>query len=320
VSIGVLLGQAYPDRIAQRREGSSGRFLLRNGSGAFLDAQGLSRERYLVVPELDGKVPESRILVAAPITIEEIRLWFAGEIAVEDLVAWDSESRQVVAKRRERLGAIVLSEAVLPGPDLRKVTQALMDGVRREGLHVLPWNDGATRIRQRITFIRSLDPSWPDVSDRALAESLEEWLGARMVGLSRLDDLAGADLAAALLDRLSWEQRAALDRLAPTHVTVPSGSRIQVDYRDPEHPVLAVRLQEMFGLRETPKVGGGTVPLTLHLLSPAGRPVQVTRDLAGFWQTTYFEVRKDLRGRYPRHDWPENPVEASPTRRARGKK
>jgi ATP-dependent helicase HrpB len=141
-----------------------------------------------------------------------------------------------------------------------------------------------------------------------------------MVGLSRLDDLAGADLAAALLDRLSWEQRAALDRLAPTHVTVPSGSRIQVDYRDPEHPVLAVRLQEMFGLRETPKVGGGTVPLTLHLLSPAGRPVQVTRDLAGFWQTTYFEVRKDLRGRYPRHDWPENPVEASPTRRARGKK
>jgi ATP-dependent helicase HrpB len=320
VSIGVLLGQAYPDRIAQRRDGSAGRFLLRNGAGAFLDAQSLSRERYLVIPELDGKVPESRILVAAPITIEEIRQWFAGEITVEDVVVWDSESSRVVARRREFLGSIVLSEAILPRPDPGRVAQALMEGVRREGLHVLPWNDGATRIRQRITFIRSLDPAWPDVSDRALAESLEEWLGSRVAGVSRLDDLAGADLAAALLERLSWEQRTALERLAPTHVTVPSGSRIQVDYHDPERPVLAVRLQEMYGLRETPCVGGGAVPLTLHLLSPAGRPVQVTRDLAGFWQTTYFDVRKDLRGRYPRHEWPENPLEARPTRRARRRK
>jgi ATP-dependent helicase HrpB len=320
VSIGVLLGQAYPDRIAQRRDSSAGRFLLRNGSGAFLDAQGLSQDRYLVIPELDGRVPESRILVAAPITIEEIRRWFAGEIAVEEAIAWDPESRRVLARRRERLGAIVLSEAVLSRPDPRKVAQALMEGVRREGLHVLPWNDGATRIRQRITFIRSLDPAWPDVSDQALAASLEEWLGPWVAGRSRLDDLTAADLSAALRDRLSWEQRAALDRLAPTHVTVPSGSRIPVDYQDPQVPVLAVRLQEMFGLRETPRVGGGAVLLTLHLLSPAGRPVQVTRDLAGFWQTTYFQVRKDLRGRYPRHDWPEDPLEAEPTRRARRRK
>jgi ATP-dependent helicase HrpB len=273
-----------------------------------------------VIPELDGRVPESRILVAAPITIEEIRRWFAGEIAVEEAIAWDPESRRVLARRRERLGAIVLSEAVLSRPDPRKVAQALMEGVRREGLHVLPWNDGATRIRQRITFIRSLDPAWPDVSDQALAASLEEWLGPWVAGRSRLDDLTAADLSAALRDRLSWEQRAALDRLAPTHVTVPSGSRIPVDYQDPEVPVLAVRLQEMFGLRETPRVGGGAVLLTLHLLSPAGRPVQVTRDLAGFWQTTYFQVRKDLRGRYPRHDWPEDPLEAEPTRRARRRK
>ena len=190
----------------------------------------------------------------------------------------------------------------------------------RRAFDVLPWDDGASRTRERITFIRTLDAGWPDVSDEALAESLEEWLGPRSAGLSRLDDLARVDLSAALLDLLSWEQRAALDRLAPTHVTVPSGSRIPVDYSDPALPVLAVRLQEMFGLTETPRVGGGAVPLTLHLLSPAGRPVQVTRDLAGFWRTTYFEVRKDLKGRYPRHHWPDDPLEAEPTSRARPKK
>jgi ATP-dependent RNA helicase HrpB len=320
VSVGVLLGLAYPDRIAQRRQGSAGRFLLRNGLGAFLDPQALSRESYLVIPELDGKVPESRILVAAPISIEEIREWFAGDITIEDVVAWDAASRRVLARMRERLGAIVLSDVALQRPDPARVAQTLMEGVRREGLHVLPWNDGATRVRQRITFVRTLDPAWPDVSDEALLESLVEWLGPRTVGLTRLDDLTRADLSAALLGRLSWEQRAALDQLAPTHVTVPSGSRVPVDYHDPELPVLAVRLQEMFGLSETPRVGGGAVPVTLHLLSPAGRPVQVTRDLAGFWRTTYFQVRKDLKGRYPRHDWPEDPLEARPTRRTRGNK
>jgi ATP-dependent helicase HrpB len=315
--IGVLLGFAYPDRIAQRRPGPAGRFLCRNGLGAFLDPQGLTGEAFLVTPELDGKSPESRILVGAPISEEEIREWFAGDIATEEAVVWDPESRSVVARRRERLGAIVLREVAVRNPDPARVTEALLDGVRREGLHVLPWDDGARRTRERITFVRMLDPDWPDVSDQALTGSLEEWLGPRLAGLRRLDDLSRADVSAALLDRLSWEQRAALDRLAPTHVKVPSGSRIAVDYRDPASPVLAVRLQEMFGLAETPRIGGGEVPLTLHLLSPAGRPVQVTRDLAGFWRTTYFEVRKDLKGRYPRHGWPDDPLEAQPTRRAR---
>ncbi|HWB42229.1 MAG TPA: ATP-dependent helicase C-terminal domain-containing protein, partial [Gemmatimonadales bacterium] len=312
-----LLGFAYPDRIAQRRPGPAGRFLCRNGLGAFLDPQGLTGEAFLVTPELDGKSPESRILVGAPISEEEIREWFAGDIATEEAVVWDPESRSVVARRRERLGAIVLREVAVRNPDPARVTEALLDGVRREGLHVLPWDDGARRTRERITFVRMLDPDWPDVSDQALTGSLEEWLGPRLAGLRRLDDLSRADVSAALLDRLSWEQRAALDRLAPTHVKVPSGSRIAVDYRDPASPVLAVRLQEMFGLAETPRIGGGEVPLTLHLLSPAGRPVQVTRDLAGFWRTTYFEVRKDLKGRYPRHGWPDDPLEAQPTRRAR---
>ncbi|MGH7579162.1 MAG: ATP-dependent helicase HrpB [Gemmatimonadales bacterium] len=319
-SIGVLLAFAYPDRLAQRRPGVSGRFLLRNGLGAFLDPQGLTGEGYLVVPELDGKAPESRILVAAPISVEEIREWFAGDIATDEAVSWDPESRSVVARWRECLGAIVLREGALRNPDPVRVVRALVDGVRSEGLHVLPWDDGARRARERITFVRTLDPGWPDVSDQALAGSLAEWLGPRMAGLTRLDELTPVDLSAALFGRLSWEQRAALDRLAPTHIVVPSGSRVAVDYSDPGSPVLAVRLQEMFGLTETPRIGGGAVPLTLHLLSPAGRPVQVTRDLAGFWRTTYFDVRKDLKGRYPRHAWPDDPLEAEPTRRARPRK
>jgi ATP-dependent helicase HrpB len=320
IGVGVLLGLAYPDRIAQRRQGQFGRFLLRNGLGAFLDPQGLSGEDFLVVPELDGKVPEARVLVAAPISIEEIREQFGSDIAIEESVQWDSASRAVAARRRERLGAMVLRDAAIRNPDPALVAGALMEGVRSEGLHVLPWDHGASGTRERITFIRTLDAGWPDVSDQALTDSLEEWLGPRSAGLRRLDELARVDLSAALLDLLSWDQRADLDRLAPTHVTVPSGSRAPVDYGDPRLPVLAVRLQEMFGLTETPRVGGGAVPLTLQLLSPAGRPVQVTRDLAGFWRTTYFEVRKDLKGRYPRHHWPDDPLRAEPTSRARPKK
>jgi ATP-dependent helicase HrpB len=320
VGVGTLLALAYPDRIAQRRPGPAGRFLLRNGHGAFLDPQGLSREEYLVIPELDGKRPESRILVAAPLNPSEIRGWFASDIVAEHVVEWDSATRSVVGRRRERLGAMVLRDAALRDPDPALIAAALLDGVRKEGVQALPWDDGARRIRERITFVRALDPGWPDLSDGVLAASLEEWLGPRVGGLTRWADLSRVDLGGALLDLLGWERRAALDRLAPTHVLVPSGSRVPVDYGDPERPVLAVRLQEMFGLTETPRVGQGAVPLTLHLLSPAGRPVQVTRDLAGFWRTSYFDVRKELKGRYPRHHWPDDPLEAEPTRRVRRKK
>jgi ATP-dependent helicase HrpB len=316
-SAGRLLAMAYPDRVAQRRPGSPGRFLLRNGLGAFLDPQGLSAEDYLVACELDGRAPESRILLAAPIAIEEIRELFETEIETEEFVAWDGGAKAVLARRRERLGAIVFRETRIARPDPIKVAGALLQGVRSEGLQILPWNGGARRTRERITFVRGLDPRWPDVSDAALTDTLELWLGPRILGLSKLSDLGGVNLSEALLDRLSWEQRAALERLAPTHLTVPSGSRVPVDYGDPSQPVLAVRLQELFGLTETPRVGGGAVPVTLHLLSPAGRPVQVTRDLAGFWRTTYFDVRKDLRGRYPKHHWPDDPLAAQPTSRVK---
>ena len=315
-SVGVLLGMAYPDRIAQRRAGS-GRFLLRNGLGAYLDPQGLSSEDYLVAPELDGQLPESRIYLAAPLSIEELREWFGDAITVDESVEWDPAARAVLARRRERLGAIVLRESTLASPDPGRVLAAMVEGVRREGIDVLPWGESARRTRERITFVRTREPHWPDVSDGALLETLESWLGPRLAGVTRLDQLAGVDFSAALLDLLTWEQRAAMDRLAPTHIQVPSGSRIQVDYADPASPVLAVRLQEMFGLVRTPMLGGGAVPVTLHLLSPAGRPVQVTRDLAGFWRTTYFEVRKDLKGRYPKHYWPDDPLSAEPSSRVR---
>jgi ATP-dependent helicase HrpB len=215
------------------------------------------------------------------------------------------------------LGAIVLHDAPLRDVDPQIVADTFMEGVRSEGVAALPWSDAATRLRQRMMFMARHDASWPDVSDEALSATMAAWLGPHVAGLRRLTDLQRVDLVTALGGLLDWKQRAALDDAAPTHLVVPSGSRIPVDYSDPDVPVLAVRLQEMFGCMDTPRIGGGRVAVTLHLLSPASRPVQVTRDLAGFWRTTYFEVRKDLRGRYPKHHWPDDPLAAPPTHRAK---
>lgn len=322
VSPGVLLALAYPDRIAQRRPGVNGRFLLRNGQGAFLDPQALAQADHLVAAELDGRPRESRIFLAASLSRDEIETHFASDIVRQDVFEWDEAARAVVARRRRRLGALVLQETALPDPDPAAVTGVLLEGIRRHGVARLPWGESARRLRARLAFLHRLDASWPDVSDAALSGSLERWLGPWIGGLRRLDSLERVDLGEALRQMVPWGLRDVLEQLAPTHVQVPSGSRIQVDYTDPDTPVLAVRLQELFGARETPLVAGGRVPLTLHLLSPARRTVQVTRDLAGFWRTTYFEVRKDLKGRYPKHHWPEDPLSAAPTRhvRRRGRK
>ncbi|MFL5577001.1 MAG: ATP-dependent helicase HrpB [Gemmatimonadaceae bacterium] len=315
---GILLAYAYPDRVAQRRPGQGARFLLRNGLGAALaEGQALAAAPYLVAAELDGRRPESRIYLAAPVALDDLEAHLGDQIERERVVAWDADARGVMARERERLGAIVLRDAPLRNPDPALVAAAILDGVAREGLGVLPWSDAARRLQQRILFARQVDPRWPDVSDAALAATTAEWLAPHLDGVRRRDDLARLDLAAILLELVGWERRAALDELAPTHVVVPSGSRLPIDYADPAAPVLAVRLQEMFGLADTPRVGRGAVPLTLHLLSPAHRPVQVTRDLAGFWRGSYFEVRKELRGRYPKHHWPDDPLQATPTRRTR---
>ena len=315
--VGLLLALAYPDRIGQRRPGTT-RFLLRNGLGAFVDAADpLGREDYVVAAELDGAPRESRIYLAAPLALGDLERELGDQIAHEEVVSWDEAADQVIARRRERLGAIVLRDAPIRDPDPAAVGAALLDRLRRGGIDSLPWSEAALRTRARLRFVHQLDPGWPDLSDAALLAALGDWLGRALRGITSLDQLRRVNLDQLLMEQLSWEQRAALDRLAPTHIDVPSGSRIPVDYSNPEAPVLAVRLQEVFGWAETPRVGGGAVPLTLHLLSPARRPVQVTRDLASFWRTTYFDVRKDLKGRYPKHYWPDDPLRAEPTRRAK---
>jgi ATP-dependent helicase HrpB len=318
VETGVLLSLAYPERIAQRRAGGTGRYLLRNGLGAFVDPQPLAGEEFLAVAALEGgRGREPRIALAAPLSLEALERHHGGALEREELVSWDASSRSVLARRRERLGALILRDGPARDPDPARVTAALLEGIRETGLAALPWGPEARGVQARVGFLARLEPGWPDLSDQALLGSLAEWLGPRLDGSRRLTDLERVNLAEALLDRLGWERRGQMEKLAPSHVTVPSGSRIPLDYSDPGSPVLAVRLQEVFGWSEVPRVGGGRVPVTLHLLSPASRPVQVTRDLAGFWRTTYFDVRKDLKGRYPRHHWPEDPLTAEPTRRAK---
>jgi ATP-dependent helicase HrpB len=313
---GALLAVAYPDRVAQRRDGHRARFLLRNGRGAELvGGQSLSTSPYIVAAELDDRRPESRIFLAASLTLDEIRETFAAHIVTEELVEFDDASAAVVARLRERLGAITLRDASLANPDPERVRVAFMAEVRRRGLSALPWSDAARRFRERLAFVARHESGWPPVSDDALETTLDEWLGPALDGFRKWSELQRVDFAAALATLIDWRQRRALDELAPTHIEVPSGSQLPVDYSDPDAPALAARIQEVFGLTESPRVLHDTIPVTMQLLSPARRPVQVTRDLAGFWASSYFDVRKDLRGRYPKHEWPEDPMKAVAKRR-----
>jgi ATP-dependent helicase HrpB len=313
---GRLLALAYPDRIAQRQPGTDARYLLTNGRGAlFVNPDPLAMEPYLVVADLDAGSQWARIDLAAPIARDEIEHLYADQIVTEDAVAWDGKTKSVRASRRRRLGAIVLSEEALSKPDAGLLTQALLAGVRQAGLSILAWTPELRQWRARIRFLRRVEgaEAWPDLSEEALLRTLDEWLGPCIVGMTTLERVSRTDLSEALQTLLTWEQRRRLDRLAPTHVTVPSGSAIRMDYDQPEVPVLAVRLQEMFGCKETPRVAAGKIPVMLHLLSPAKRPVQVTQDLASFWMNGYPDVRKELRGRYPKHHWPDDPLAALPT-------
>lgn len=319
---GELLAAAYPDRIAMRRP--NGTYLLANGRGAELPehAEPLSRERFLAVAELDGAGANSRIRAAAPLTLEQIERVFPDRISVIDNVYWDTAAKTVRARRKRMLGAFVLDEIPLPKPDSEEVRAALMQGIRESGLQALSWSKSNAQWRQRMLFLRAhLGEDWPDVSDEALLDTLDIWLGPHLYGMSSITDAARVNVKDALeASSLTWEQRGRLEEWAPTHIQVPSGSRIAIDYSDPLQPVLPVRLQEVFGWQETPRIAGGRVPLTLHLLSPAQRPVQVTKDLDSFWQDAYFEVKKDLKGRYPKHHWPDDPREAAATRGTKPRK
>jgi ATP-dependent helicase HrpB len=315
---GALLALAFPDRVAQRRPGPEPRYLLRNGSGAALPKQdSLHDAPYLAVAELEGQPPEYRIARAAPITLEELLADFGEQVTREQLVSWDENRRAVQAVERTRLGALVLGEKPWRDADPAAVTAAINAQLRRVGVSAWPLSDGARRLRERLAFVHHHEATWPDVADDALMDTLDDWLAPFLDGVRTWAQLEAIDWHAALTSLVPWAQRAALDRLAPTHLDVPSGSRLALDYSDPSAPVLAVKLQEVFGWTSTPLLLDGRVPVTLHLLSPAQRPVQVTRDLAGFWRSSYFEVRKELRGRYPRHPWPEDPLTAEATRRAK---
>ncbi|MEX1183715.1 MAG: ATP-dependent helicase HrpB [Gemmatimonadota bacterium] len=311
---GLLLAFAYPDRIGQQR-GGRGRFLLRNGRGASMDARHpLAGEEMLVAAAVGGHGRDSRVFLAAPIARTLVERHFAEQIDTTRSVAWDAATNAVRATATRHLGALVLGATPLHDVTPDAVADALLQAVGEHGPRVLAWTPAAVQLRERLAFLHAVAPAeWPDVSDDALLARLDDWLRPFIDG-ARARSPAGIDVSEALLALAGRERRALLDVLAPTHVRVPSGSSIPIDYSDPDAPVLAVRLQEMFGLADTPRVAEGRVPLTLHLLSPARRPVQVTRDLASFWREVYFDVRKDMRGRYPRHHWPEDPMQAEPAR------
>jgi len=314
---GVLLALAYPDRIAQRRPGPPGRYRLRNGRGAAIPTgQPLSTEEFLVVADIDGKLPESRIFLAAAISRDDVLALYGDDVTIEPEVAWDETTGAVRARIREQLGALTLSDAPWRDPNPDDIASALLDVIRRNPSS-LPWTDAARAVQTRVNFLRTRDETWPDLSDDTLAATMETWLAPYLAGLTRLEQVQQLNLAALLLETLSRQQRSALDERAPTHYTAPTGSRIEIDYTDPTTPTVSIRLQEMFGVVDTPRVDRGTVPITLHLLSPAHRPVQVTRDLGGFWKGSYFDVKRDLKGRYPKHEWPDDPVAAAPTNRAK---
>ncbi len=315
---GHLLALAFPDRVAQQRPGQRNRYILRNGTGASLPpGDALDGTPLLAIAELDGAPPEYRIVRAAAISDADVRTAFAEDLRAVDVVDWDESAQRVRARRQTQLGALVLDDAPLRDVPPDAVHRVMLDVIRSRGISALAWEREATRLRERLAFVHAHDSSWPDVSDDNLLYKLETWLGPSLHGVKRYTDIDDRVVHDALLTLLDWSQRAALDRLAPTHLSVPSGSQIALDYSDPAAPVLAVKLQEVFGWTNTPMICDGRVPLTLHLLSPAQRPVQVTRDLAGFWRDGYFEVRRELRGRYPRHPWPDNPLSAEATRRAK---
>jgi ATP-dependent helicase HrpB len=318
-AVGALLAHGFSDRIGQRREGAQRRYLLSNGRGALFDRpSAIAHAAFIVAVELDDREREAKILLAAPLSRETLERIFASRISAEQSFGWDSRAAAVLGRRVRRLGALVLEEHIQAAAPGAETVAAMLEGVREMGLAALPWDRGARLLQARMQFVRSLGRAeladWPASDDATLSANLEQWLPAWLAGLTRREHLERLRLSEALRARLSGEQRRALEALAPSELTMPSGQHVQVDYLDDNAPCVAVRLQEVFGLDQTPRIGGGAVAVTFKLLSPAQRPLQITRDLAGFWRSSYAEVRKAMRGRYPKHAWPENPLEAAPMR------
>jgi ATP-dependent helicase HrpB len=316
-STGVMLAFAFPDRVARNR--GNGSFVLANGRGAAVDqASALARAPHIAVAELTGTAAQGRILLAAPITQEDIELRFADQIETADKISFDRGAMALRARRKRTLHAITLSEAPLALSPSMETARVLADGLITAGIDKLPWSKPLKQWRDRVMFLRAAEGEpWPDLSDDTLSVQRETWLVPALYDKTSLKEFSSSDLSDALMTLLPWELRARLEREAPTHFEAPTGTQLPIDYEAEQGPTIAVRLQELFGLTAHPSIAKGAVPLVLELLSPAHRPVQVTRDLPGFWRGSYAAVRSDLRGRYPRHPWPEDPANAMPTRRVK---
>ncbi|HXH45624.1 MAG TPA: ATP-dependent helicase HrpB [Bradyrhizobium sp.] len=317
LSTGLMLAYAFPDRVARNR--GNGSFVLANGRGASVEqTSSLARAPYIAIGEMTGTAASGRILLAAHITEDEIERHFTEHIETTDEISFDRGAMALRARRKRVLRAITLSEATLSVSPSEDTARILADGLIAAGLDRLPWSKAAKQWRDRVMFLRKAEGgSWPDLSDDGLIARRDDWLVPALYDKIALKDVSAGDLSDALMALLPWEMRTRLDREAPTHFEAPTGSVLAIDYEAEQGPTIAVRLQELFGLNTHPSIAAGKVPLVLELLSPAQRPVQVTRDLPGFWRGSYAAVRSDLRGRYPRHPWPDDPASAVPTRRAK---
>jgi ATP-dependent helicase HrpB len=314
---GAVLGLAYPDRIAKNR--GDGRFLLANGRGAAVDQTSrLAREPFLAVAEIAGSATQGRIVLAAPISLAEIEKHFVDRIEAREQITFEQQAMALRGRASRALGAMVLTERPVPIAADEMSARILADGIARLGVDRLPWTKPLSQWRDRVIFLRAAEgDEWPDLSDAALAARVDEWLTPALYGKTAVSELSADELADAVSALVPHALRRRLDAEAPTHFSAPSGSRVPIDYEAPEGPKLSIRVQELFGLDRHPTIAGGRVPLVVELLSPAHRPVQVTRDLPGFWRGSYAAVKSDMRGRYPRHPWPDDPLAAPATRRAK---
>jgi len=316
--VGPCLALAFPDRLSKRRDSSGENWISAGGRGFRLDPHSpLARETWLAVGEVSGTAAGARILSAAAIGEAEVEILFGGRIESGARLSFDPATGHVRARRGRRLGAITLSEGQDASASPDEIAAALVEGVRGHGLDLLPWSDAARSLRRRAAFARAHDPALPDLSDEALHNALDEWLPMIVAGRRSLADVDPASLSAMLDGRLGWEGRKAVDRLAPNAFETPAGSGHAIDYEAEAGPTVTVRVQALYGLSNHPAIAGGRVPLVLSLTSPAGRPIQTTRDLPGFWSGSWSAVAKEMRGRYPRHPWPDDPASADPTLRTK---
>ncbi|MBL8587637.1 MAG: ATP-dependent helicase HrpB, partial [Methylobacteriaceae bacterium] len=315
---GRWLAAAYPDRIARAR-GRPGEFLMANGRAAALEPHdGLAAAPFLAIAEIAGRAGAARILAAAALTAAEVEAIAGERIVRRDELVFDPRAAALRARRVTRLGAIVLAEQTLPAAASDEAPRILAEGLAALGIGRLPWTKALTQWRDRVAFLRRAEGAeWPDLSDAALAAGATDWLAPHLAGKGGLADIGADDLEAALKALLPWDLQLRLEIEAPTHFEAPTGSRVAVDYEAEGGPAIAIRVQELYGLAAHPALARGKIPLTLNLLSPAHRPIQITRDLPGFWTGSWAAVKTEMKGRYPRHLWPDDPAAAAPTTRAK---